>query len=118
MVIEQVTPSYFQEDYRWRPQLPAVCGGPALLERLHMLDQVHLVVLIHIPSIIILFLILGLLIFYLRVPILASTSMLPCVIRYHTGRFVGAIERRASLRPLPFPMAVLIQTSKFPKDIL
>jgi hypothetical protein len=71
-----------------------------------------------ISGVVIFLLNLGPLILYLRVPILASASMLPSVIRYHTGRFIGAIERRASFRPLPFPMAVLIQTSKSPKDIL
>ena len=71
-----------------------------------------------ISSVVIFLLNLGPLILYLRVSILASTSILPSVIRYHTGRFIGAIERRASFCPLPFPMAVLIQTLKLPKDIL
>jgi len=76
--------------------------GPTLSKG--TVEEVHMVVVIYIPSIILFFLFLGSLIFSLRVPILESTSMLPSVIRDHTGRFVGAIQRRASLRPLPFPV--------------
>jgi len=65
--------------------------------------MVHLVVLIYMPSITIFIFILSPLIFYLWVPILASTSMLPSGIRYHTGRFVRAIERCVSFAPFTSP---------------
>jgi len=110
--VKKLTPDYFQENAR-DFQLPL---GPTLSQG--TLEELHLVVLIYIPSIITFFCFLGPIIFYLRVHILTSTSMLPSVSRHHTGRFVGAIERCASLRPLPFPVIVLIQTSKSPKDVL
>ena len=78
-------------------------GRPPLSQYLSTLDKVQYVVLIHTPSIIFFFFILGPLIFSLRVPILSSTSMLPSVIQYHTGRFVRALERCASLHPFTFP---------------
>ena len=93
----RITPDYFEENAR-DFQLRI---GPTLSKA--TLEEVHLVVLIYIPSITRFFFSLGLLIFYQRVPILGSTSLLPSVIRYHTGRFVGAVERCASLHSLPFP---------------
>jgi hypothetical protein len=111
--VKWFNPDYFEE-YTRDFQLPM---GPNLSQR--TLEEVHLVVVIYIPSAIILFFCyLGPLIFYLRVPILASASMLPSVIRSRTGRFVGAAERCASLCPLLFHVAVLIQTSKFPEGVL
>jgi hypothetical protein len=94
-------------------QLPI---GPTLSRG--TLQEVYLVVLIYIPSITLFLFSLGLLIFHLRVPILALTSMLPSIIQYHTGRFIGAIERCELFHPLPFTMAILIQMSKSPKDVL
>jgi hypothetical protein len=73
--------------------------GPTLSKG--TLDVLHLVVLIYIPSIFIFSCFLGPLISYLRVPILALTPMLPSVIQYHTSRFIGVVERRASLHPFP-----------------
>ena len=94
--VKRFAPDYFEE-YTRDFQLPM---GPTLSQR--TLEEVHLVVVIYIPSAIILFFCyLGPLIFYLRVPILASTSMLPSVIRYRTGRFVGAAARCASWCLLP-----------------
>jgi hypothetical protein len=111
--VKRFTPDYFEE-YTRDFQLPM---GPTLSQR--TLEEAHLVVIIYIPSTIFLFFCyLGPLIFYLRVPILASTSMLPSAIRYRTGRFVRAAERCASLCPLSFPVAVLIQTPKFSEDVL
>jgi hypothetical protein len=110
--VKRIPPNYF-EDSSGDFQLPM---GPTLSKG--TLDGVHLVVIIYIPSIIIFFCFFGPLIFSLWVPILASTSMLPSVIRYSTGRFIGAVEKCALLRLLPFPVAVLIQTSKSPKDVL
>ena len=107
-----ITPNYFEE-YTRDFQLPM---GPTLSKG--TLDKVHLIVLIYTPSIILFFFILGSLIFYLWVPILALATMLPSVIRYHTGRFIGAVQRCASLCPLPFPVAVLIQASKSAKGVL
>jgi hypothetical protein len=102
-LVKRITPDYYEEDAR-DFQLPM---GPTLSQG--ALEQVHIVVLIYIPSAIILFFCyLGPLIFYLRGPILALTSMLPSIIRYHTGRFVRAMERCMSLCPLPFLLAVLI----------
>jgi hypothetical protein len=85
-------------------------ANPSALFELRFLDEVQHTVLVYIPSFFFLFLILGPLILYLWVPILASTSMLPSAIQCHTSKIVGAIERCASLCPSPFPMAVLIQT--------
>ena len=111
--VKRIHPNYFEEyNRKFQVQLPI---GPTLSTG--TLDEVDLVVFIYIPYIMKFFFLLGVSTFYLRVPILASTSMLPSVIRYHTGRFIRAVERRASLPPLPFPVAVLIQTSKSPKDI-
>ena len=110
--VKLITPNYFEE-YTRDFQLPM---GPTLSKG--TLDKVHLIVLIYTPSIILFFFILGSLIFYLWVPILALATMLPSVIRYHTGRFIEAVQRCASLCPLPFPVAVLIQTSKSPKGVL
>ena len=85
-----ITPNYF-EKHASDFQLPM---GPTLSQG--TLEEVHWVVLIYIPTALILFFCyLGPLIFYLWAPILASTSMLPSVIRYHAGRFVGAVERCA-----------------------
>jgi hypothetical protein len=117
----RTTPNYFDEypGVRWvgAPdlypdfQLPM---GPALPKGTG--DMIRLVVLIRIPSIVIFLCIFCPLIVCLGV---ASTSILPSVVQYHIGRFFNATERCASL-PLrfPMPMAVLIQISKFPKDIL
>jgi hypothetical protein len=91
--LKHIHPNYFEE-YTKDFQLPM---GPTLSKG--TVEEVHMVVVIYIPSIILFFLFLGSLIFSLRVPILESTSMLPSVIRDHTGRFVRAIQRRASLRP-------------------
>jgi len=120
----RTTPNHFHEypgfTFRWVGfpdpypdfQLPM---GPALSKG--TVDMIRLVVLIRIPSIVIFFCTLCPLIVHLEV---ALTSVLPSVVQYHIGRFFDAIERCASLHPLPFimPMAVLIQISKFPKDIL
>jgi len=112
VVIEQITPNHFEEHYPdYQLPMPGA-GHPSLSQYLRTLDGVHHIVLIYIPSIILFFFFLGPLIFYLWAPILASTSILPSVIRYHTSRFIAAVERCASLRPLPFPVAVLIQTPK------
>ena len=92
--VKQLTPNYFEEQTR-DFQLPM---GPTLSKG--TLEELHLVVLIYVPSIIIIFCFLGPLIFHLRVPILASTSMLPSVVQYHTNRFIGAVERGASLYSL------------------
>jgi len=108
--VKRFTPDYFEE-YTRDFQLPTLSQ--------RTLEEMHLVVIIYIPSAIILFFCyLGPLIFHLRVPILTSTSTLLSVIRHRTGRFVGAAERCASLLPLLFPVAVLIQTLKFPEDLL
>ena len=119
----RTTPNYFDESRGdWVYSVPKHLSdfqlpmGPVLSK--HIGDEIRLIVLIRIPSIIIFFCILGSLIFCLRVPILALTSMLPSVIQRHPGRFIRAIERRESLHPLPFRVAVLIQISKSPKDIL
>ena len=88
-------------------QLPM---GPTLSKG--TLEEVYLVVIFYIPLVIIYAVFLGSLIAQLRGPILASTSMLPAVVRYHTGKFFGAVERRTSLGLLPFPVAVLIQNSR------
>jgi hypothetical protein len=100
----RIAPDYFEENAR-DFQLPMGLT----------LEEVHLVVLIYIPSITRFFLSLGLLIFYLWVPILASTSLLPSVIQYHTGRFVGAVERCASLRPLLSPWQYSFKPQSLPK---
>jgi hypothetical protein len=100
--VKHIPPHYFKE-HTTDFQLPM---GPTISKG--TLDEVRVVVLVYIPSIVIFVFCLGHLIFYLRIPILATTSMLPSAIQHHTGRFVGAVERRASLRPLPFPVAVLI----------
>ena len=117
VVTEQTSPNYFEEHY---PDYQLLMGAsrPPLSQYLSTLDTAQHIVLIYIPLIIIIIFILGPLIFCLRVPILASTSMLPSFIRYHTGRFFGALGKCASLHPLNFPVAVLILTSKSPKDIL
>jgi len=101
--IKRITPNHFEE-YTKDLSLPI---GPTLPK--DTVEEVHLVVLIYIPLIILFFFLLGSLIFSLRVPILSSTFLLPSIIRHHTGRFVGAVEKRTSLRPLPLTMAVLIQ---------
>jgi len=113
----RTTPNYFDEhpgapDRYPDFQLPM---GPALSKGTG--DMIRLVVLIRIPSIVIFFCILCPLIVCL---VIALTSVLPSVVQYHIGRFFDTIERCASLHSLPFimPMAVLIQISKFPKDIL
>ena len=110
--VKHIPPNYFK-GHTTDFQLPM---GPTISKS--TLDEVRLVVLIYIPSIIIFFACLGPLVFYLWVPILALTSMLPSVIRHHTGGFVQAVERCTLLCSLPFPMAVLIQISKSPKEVL
>ena len=101
--VKKITPNFFEEITR-DFQLPM---GPTLSKG--TLEEAHLVVLIYLPSIFLLFVFLGPLIFYLRVPILALTPMLPSGFQYHTGRFFRVIKRCASLCPLPFLVAVLIQ---------
>ncbi|KIM43591.1 hypothetical protein M413DRAFT_25929 [Hebeloma cylindrosporum] len=91
--VKRITPNYFEEYAR--NQLPM---GPTLSKG--TLKEAHLVVVTYIPSIILFFCFLGPLIFYLRVPILASTFMLPAVIRRHTGRFVEAVGRLSQRRPI------------------
>jgi len=105
--------NYFEE-YTRDFQLPI---GPTLSK--DTVEQLHLVVVIYIPSIILFFLFLAPLILGLwEVPFLTLTSIFPSVIRSHTGRFVGTIQRCASLRSLPFPVAVLMQTSQSSKYVL
>lgn len=92
--LKRIPLDYFEE-YTRDFQLPI---GPTLSKG--TVEQVHLVVVIYIPFIILFFLFLAPLILGLwEVPFLALTSMLPFVIRSHTGRFVGAIQRCALLRP-------------------
>jgi hypothetical protein len=112
----RTTPNYFDEHpgqkwYRAPDNYPdfQLPMGPALPKGTG--DMIRLVVLIRIPSIVIFFCILGPLIFCLGI-------ILPSVVQYHIGRFFDSIERCASLRYLPFPVAVLIQTSKSLKDVL
>jgi len=75
------------------------------------LEEIFLIVVFYMPFIIVYACLLFVLVSQLWAPILASTSILPSGIRYYTSRFFGAVERRASYRPLPFPMTLLIQTS-------
>ena len=91
-------------------QLPM---GPTLSQG--TLQEVYLVVSISIPSITLFLFSLGLLIFHLWVPILALTSMLPSTLQYHTGRFIGAIEKCGFFHPLPFTVAILIKCQSLPK---
>jgi len=112
--LKQIPPNYFEEYTTGRDiQLPM---GPTLSKG--AVEEFHLVILIYIPCILLLFLCLVPLIVGLWVAILESTSMLPSVIQYLISRFFRPVERRALLCPLPFPMAVLIQTPKPPKAIL
>ena len=92
---KQISPDYFEVNTKGLQFLMVQTLSQGAV------DKVHQVVLIYIPSVFIFFCYLGSLIFFLRVPILASTSIFPSVIRYHTGRFVGAVQRCASLCPLP-----------------
>jgi len=80
------------------------------------MENFHRVLLIYMPCIIIFFWILGPIIYGVKCTILEFRSMLPSAIQDHISRFIGAIERRVSFPFLPFPVAVLISTSKsFPK---
>ena len=112
--ISNVKTDYYEE-YTRDFQLPI---GPTLSKG--TVEQVYLVVVIYIPNIILFLLLLAPSILGLwEVLFLILTSILPSVIQSHTGTFVGTgIQRCASLHPLPFPVAVLIQTLKFPKYVL
>jgi hypothetical protein len=111
--VKQFTPDYFDRQFEVQVSIGSMDQS---LSQGTLKDLVVVLISLTVPFIILFFFFLGLLLFYLWVPILALTSMLPSVIRYYTG--IEAIERCASLRPLPFPMAVLIQTLKSPKDLL
>lgn len=87
-------------------QLPM---GPTLSKG--TLEEVYVVFVVYIPIASAYVGLLVILMTQLWAPILASTSMLPSGIRYYTGRFFGAVERRTSYCPLPFPVTLLIQTS-------
>ena len=94
--VRQSPPNYFEE-YTVDSQL---LMGQILSKG--ALQRVHLVVIIYIPCIIPFFFFLGPLIPVLQVPIIALTSIFSSVIQYHTGMFVGAIERSELLFTPPY----------------
>jgi len=75
------------------------------------MEEIFLIVVFYMPFVIVYACLLFALMSQLWAPIRASTSILPSGIRYYTSRFSEAVERRASYRPSPFPMTLLIQTS-------
>ena len=112
LVLKEFPPNYFKEYTTGRDvQLPMGATLPK-----GAMENFHRVLLIYMPCIIIFFWILGPIIYGVKCTILEFRSMLPSAIQDHISRFIGAIERRVSFPFLPFPVAVLISTSKsFPK---